>query len=370
MVLLVASMSDDPFETTRLPNSPKKGRGAVSNRESRYSETIREKIDDRWWSEDIPSLPTIVTRESARSIITHNRSPDIPFDQSINAYRGCEHGCIYCYARPGHAYMGLSPGLDFESRLFVKFDAAALLRKELAKKTHRPSPLALGANTDPYQPIEKEWRVTRQVLELLQNCRHPVSITTKSALIERDLDILSAMAREHLAQVQISLTTLDKGLARIMEPRAASPQRRLQTIRLLAEAGVPVTVLVAPVVPILTDAELETILTHAAAHGAIRADYIMLRLPLELKELFQEWLETHVPLKARHILARLCDIHGGKPYRSSFGLRQTGSGIYAELIRKRFRLALKKTGLNSIDVRLTSKLFRRPDDGPTQTSLF
>jgi len=370
MVLLVSSMSDDKFEKFPVPNSPKKGRGAVTNRESRYSETVREKIDDGWWPEDTPPLTTSVTHETARSIITHNRSPDIPFDQSINAYRGCEHGCIYCYARPSHAYVGLSPGLDFESRLFVKSNAAVLLRKELSKKTHRPSPIALGANTDPYQPLEREWRITRQVLEVLHECHHPVSITTKSALIERDLDILSAMAREHLAQVQISITTLDKELARLMEPRATSPQRRLRTIRLLADAGVPVTVLVAPVIPILTDAELEAILAQAVAYGAIRADYIMLRLPLELHELFREWLETHAPLKAKHVLARLRDIHGGKPYQSSFGFRQSGSGIYAELIQKRFLLALKKTGLNATEIRLNSELFQPPSDAPVQTSLF
>lgn len=363
-------MSDNECQKIRVPNSPTKGRGAVSNRESRYSETVREKIDDDWWAEDVPPAATTVTHDSARSIITHNRSPDIPFDQSINAYRGCEHGCIYCYARPSHAYLGLSPGLDFETRLFVKSDAASLLRKELAKKSHRPSPIALGANTDPYQPIEREWRITREVLEVLYECRHPVNITTKSALIERDLDILSAMAREHLAQVQISITTLDKGLARIMEPRATSPQRRLQTIRILADAGVPVTALVAPVVPILTDAELEAILAQAAAHGAISADYIVLRLPLELKELFREWLETHVPLKAKHVLARLRDIHGGKPYESSFGLRHSGSGIYAELIRNRFLVALKKNGLNATEIHLNSDLFKRPSDAPVQTSLF
>ncbi|HYE34898.1 PA0069 family radical SAM protein [Methylocaldum sp.] len=363
-------MSEDKFDKIPAPNAPIKGRGAASNRESRYSETVREKIDDGWWPEDTPPLKTIVTHETSRSIITRNRSPDIPFDQSINAYRGCEHGCIYCYARPSHAYLGLSPGLDFESRLFVKPDAADLLRKELAKKTHRPSPIALGANTDPYQPLEKEWHITRQILEVLYECRHPVSITTKSALIERDLDLLSAMARERLAQVQISITTLDKGLARIMEPRATSPQRRLQSIRLLVDAGVPVTVLVAPVIPILTDAELETILAQAAAHGAVRAEYIMLRLPLELNGLFREWLETHTPLKAKHVLARQRDIHGGKPYESSFGLRQSGSGIYADLIQKRFLLALKKTGLNATEIHLNSDLFQPPSDAPVQTSLF
>ncbi len=370
MVLWVTSMSDDEFEKIRVPNSPRKGRGAISNQDSRYSETAREKIDDGWWPEEAPPLTTTVTPETARSIITHNRSPDIPFELSINTYRGCEHGCIYCYARPGHAHMGLSPGLDFESRLFAKPDAAVLLRKELSKKTYHPSPIALGANTDPYQPIEREWRITRQILEILRDCRHPVSITTKSALVERDLDILSAMARDDLAQVQISITTLDKSLARIMEPRATSPQRRLQTIRTLAAAGVPVTVMVAPVIPILTDAELEAILAQAAAHGAIRANYIMLRLPLEVAELFREWLETHLPLKAKHVLARMRDLHGGKLYDSHFGLRQYGSGVYAELIRKRFQLALKKTGLNTAEIRSNSELFRRPDDGPVQTSLF
>jgi DNA repair photolyase len=365
-------MNEDRSGGTVIPPAaPLKGRGAVSNRDSRYSATTAERTDDGWWPEETPPLRTTVTPETARSIISRNDSPDIPFDRSINAYRGCEHGCIYCYARPSHAYLGLSPGLDFESRLFAKPGAADLLRQELAKKGYQPAPLALGANTDPYQPIEREWKITRQVLEVLHECRHPVSITTKSALIERDLDLLAALAKDDLVQIQISVTTLVKKLAAIMEPRATAPHRRLETIRRLFDAGIPVTVLVAPVIPVLTEPELETIIGQAVEAGAGQAAYMMLRLPLELTDLFREWLETHQPRKAKHILAQLADIHGGRTYRSQFGLRQVGTGPYADMIRQRFRLALKRHGLRPAAMEgLNTSLFRPPAGGPGQLSLF
>lgn len=358
-----------PIESS-LPPVPVKGRGAVSNRDSRYSETSRETVADGWTPREPSPLKTSVAIDASRTIINRNHSPDIPFTQSVNAYRGCEHGCIYCYARPSHAYLGLSPGLDFESRLFAKPEAAKLLRKELARKAYIPTPIALGANTDPYQPIEREWRITREVLEVLHECRHPVTITTKSALVERDVEILAEMARGRLAQVQISITTLNGRLARALEPRAAAPGRRLETIQRLSEAGIPVTVLMAPIIPALTDAEIERLLAQAARAGASHAGYVMLRLPLELEELFREWLEAHVPQRARHVLSRLQDIHGGKSYRSSFGLRQAGSGPYADMIHQRFRLASKRNGLDGAGLGLDTSQFRRPIEGPIQTSLF
>jgi DNA repair photolyase len=363
-------MHGNPLDTWMIPPSPPKGRGAVSNRDSRFSATSREDIDDGWTPQERSPLRTTVAPESARRIISRNHSPDIPFEQSVNPYRGCEHGCIYCYARPSHAYLGLSPGLDFESKLFAKPDAAALLKKELARKNHIPTPIALGANTDPYQPIEREWRLTRAVLETLHECRHPVSITTKSALVERDADILADMAKAKLAQVQISITTLDRELARALEPRAAAPQRRLQTVRRLSEAGIPVTILMAPIIPVLTDGEIESLLARAAHAGATHAGYIMLRLPLELDELFGEWLAVHTPLRARRVLDRLRDMYGGKSYRAEFGLRQSGSGPYADMIRQRFRLASKRNGLDAAALDLDTTQFRPPASGPVQTSLF
>jgi DNA repair photolyase len=349
---------------------PIKGRGALSNADSRYVATRLEALDDGWEHQEREPLRTTVTVESTRRIISRNESLDIPFEQSVNTYRGCEHGCIYCYARPTHAYLGLSPGLDFESRLFAKPDAAERLRAELSRKAYVPSPIALGANTDPYQPIERSWRLTREVLEVLQACRHPVSITTKSALVERDIDLLSAMAWDRLAQVQISLATLDRELARRLEPRAASPQRRLDTIRRLAEAGIPVTVLMAPIIPALTDAEIETLLAQAAEAGATGAAYTLLRLPLELNDLFTEWLHTHVPLRAQHVLSRIRDVHGGKIYRSEFGVRHIGSGEYAAMIRQRFQLAAKRLGLGAATMNLDSRQFRPPSIGPIQMELF
>lgn len=363
-------MNEKPSTRPQTAPAPAKGRGAASNRESRYSATHSETVDDGWTPQERMPLRTTVTLETSRHIISRNVSPDIPFEQSINPYRGCEHGCIYCYARPTHAYLGLSPGLDFESRLLAKPDAPALLRRELAHPGYRPKTIALGANTDPYQPIEREWRITRGILEVLTECRHPVSITTKSALIERDLDLLANLARAGLAQVQISITTLERELARLLEPRAAAPPRRLETIRRLSEAGIPVTVLMAPIIPALTDTGIETLLARAAEVGATHAGYILLRLPLELDELFREWLDLHVPQRAERVMNRLRDVHGGRIYRSGFGLRQEGSGPYADIIRQRFRLASKRNGLNTPEIGLDTSRFRPPVLGPVQTSLF
>lgn len=343
-----------------MPGTPRHGRGAVSNEASRYSATTAETVDDGWFPSETLPLRTQVSAEHARTIVARNQSPDIPFDLSLNPYRGCEHGCIYCYARPSHAYLGLSPGLDFETRLFAKPDAAALLEQELAHPKYRCSPLALGANTDPYQPIEREWRITRQVLEVLERARHPVTITTKSALIERDLDLLGEMAAARLVNVQVSITTLDKALALKLEPRASAPHRRLQAVERLAAAGIPVKAMIAPVVPWLTDSELERIMEKGAENGAIAAGYILLRLPQEVEPLFEEWLNAHYPLKAAHTLSLVTLAHGGKIYDSSFGRRQTGSGEYAGLIAQRFRLALKRFRLAAALPELDSGLFKPP----------
>lgn len=347
MVLFPFNMRDRTRPGSSTSPVRHKGRGAVSNPDGRYQRHTREALDDGWFAEEsLPPLVTEVYEDTAHSVLSANRSPDLPFDQSVNAYRGCEHGCIYCYARPTHAYLGLSPGLDFETRLYAKSAAAELLRKELGRPGYRCTPIAMGTNTDPYQPIERERKLTRALLAVLRDCRHPVTITTKSQLIERDLDLLSELAERRLAQVQISLTTFDRGLARLLEPRATAPQRRIQTIRRLCQAGIPVTVLIAPVIPFLTDAELETLLAEAAAAGARNAGYQMLRLPLEVEGLFSEWLDAHFPLKKNHVLNRLREVHGGQIYDARFGVRHSGSGVYAELIRQRFRLALKRLHLN------------------------
>ncbi|MBS1214015.1 MAG: radical domain protein [Proteobacteria bacterium] len=362
-------MHEDPKSRV---HAPLKGRGAVSNLDSRYNAHTREPVDDGWTADEAAEkLNTTVTEESARTIISRNRSPDLPFEQSVNAYRGCEHGCIYCYARPSHAYLGLSPGLDFESRLFVKPNAPELLVNELSGARYVCKPIAMGTNTDPYQPIEREHRITRRILEVLLACRHPVTVTTKSALIERDLDLLTALAERNLVQVQISLTTLDRQLSRLLEPRAAAPERRLVTIRRLSHAGIPVAAMIAPVIPFLTDAELECLLEQAAAAGASHAHYILLRLPLELKELFGDWLEVHYPLKRRHILNRLAEQHGGQLYDSSFATRQSGTGPFAELMRQRFRLAMRRQGLDRPLPLLDTSQFQPPrPKEPQQLSLF
>ncbi len=325
---------------------PHKGRGALTNRSGRFEAWAREGFDDGWDATDPapPPLRTTLTPDASRSLIAYNRSPDVPFDRSINPYRGCEHGCIYCFARPTHAYLGLSPGLDFESRLLYKPDAPELLRRELTAPSYRCAVVALGANTDPYQPVERKLALTRSILSILHEYRHPATVVTKSALVERDIDILAPMAERGLVAVAVSVTTLDRRLARRMEPRATAPERRLRTIESLSQAGIPVQVLVAPVIPALTDLELETILTRAREAGAAEADYVLLRLPLEIKDLFREWLEAHYPLKSERVLRRVRDTRGGRLYDSTFGLRKRGTGEYAGLVARRFALACKRLG--------------------------
>ena len=348
-----------------------KGRGAVSNRSGRFETWEREAVEDGWEHPE-SEADTPVTElicDASRSIISSNDSPDVPFDHSINPYRGCEHGCVYCFARPSHAYLGLSPGLDFETRILFKPNAAELLRGELAKKSYRCSVMALGANTDPYQPAERKLGITRQVLEVLRDCRHPTGIVTKSALIERDLDILSVMAEQDLVEVRISVTTLDGELARRMEPRAAAPRRRLQTIRRLHEAGIPVGLLFAPVIPYLNDGEMETILGEARKAGCHSAGYLLLRLPLEIKDLFQEWLAAHYPLKAKRVMNRVRDTREGALYDARFGSRMTGTGEYAELLGKRFRVACRQLGYEE-PATLDESRFTRPGPESGQLELF
>ena len=315
-----------------------------------------------------PRIPTQLFVDSAKSVITYNQSPDIPFDRSINPYRGCEHGCVYCFARPSHAYLGLSPGLDFETKLFYKPDAPELLKTELAAKNYQPAPIALGINTDAYQPVERQLKLTRRILEVLNETHHPVSIVTKSSLIERDLDLLTSMASHGLVHICLSITTLNPDLARRLEPRAAAPKRRLQTLSTLAEAGIPVSVLVAPLIPMLNDCELEQILQLSRVAGALDAGYVFLRLPHELKDLFTEWLQTHEPLKADRIMHRIYDSRGGKAYDSTFGLRMRGSGHYADLLAQRFHLAKKKLAFPGLPL-LNTGLFR-PKQISGQMDLF
>ena len=325
-----------------------KSRGALSYPQGRFERAAREPFDDGWTraEEEPRALETRVTEERARSIIQTNNSPDLPFDLSINPYRGCEHGCVYCYARPSHAYLELSPGLDFETRLFAKVNAVERLREELARPDYVANPISLGANTDCYQPIERRYRITRGLIELLGQCKHPLTIVTKSALVERDLDLLGPMGRANLAKVFVSLGTLDASLARRLEPRAASPQRRLDTIRSLAAAGIPVGVMVAPVVPALSDKSLEESLEAAAGAGASMAGYQLLRLPNELKEVFREWLAAHYPLRAGHVMSVLQQLRGGRDNDPRFGTRMTGTGNYAELLARRFEIACRRLGLN------------------------
>ena len=337
-------------------------RGATINPPSRHAAQHTEPCDDGWHQEPLPPLRTRVDPDASRSVIAWNESPDIPFDRSVNPYRGCEHGCVYCYARPGHAWLGLSPGLDFETRLFAKADAAALLREELAAPSYRCGPIALGAATDVYQPIERGRRITRAVLELLAELRHPVTVVTKSALIERDLDVLADLARDRLVHVQLSVTTLRGDLARRLEPRAASPHRRLEAVARLREAGIPVGVLVAPVVPVLTDSELETVLAAARDAGAGAAGYTLLRLPLEVAGLFRAWLEEHAAGQAAHVMARVRDTRGGRDNDAAFGRRMVGAGAYAELIARRFALASRRLGYGELPS-LRTDLFRKPGRG-------
>ena len=365
------SLSRTPFVPTRHDATfspgeprqlePRKGRGSLTNASGRHEREARVAEDDGWGVlEMMPALRTEVTYEKARTIITRNNSPDISFDRSINPYRGCEHGCVYCFARPTHANMGLSPGLDFETRLFAKPNAAELLEKELAAPRYEPKVIAIGTNTDPYQPIERTERITRRVLEVLAAANHPVGIVTKSALVLRDLDILAPMAAKGLVKVSLSITTLDADLARKMEPRASAPERRLAAIEQLAAAGVPAGVMVAPIIPAINDAEIETILTRAAARGAREAGYVMLRLPLELTDLFEEWLLAHFPDRHRHVMTLVASMRKGKTYDSAWGERITGTGPFAWMIGRRFEIALAKNGYRKERLKLRTDLFRRP----------
>src|SRR5262245_6619344 len=335
-----------------VPERARKGRGAVSNRAGRFEPHEREAVDDGWSAgepeEDLPPLRTTVMIDATRTIIARNDSPDIPFDQSINPYRGCEHGCVYCFARPTHAYLGLSPGLDFETKLLMKPDAAALLDRELRNPRYKPKIIAMGTNTDPYQPLERKQRITRSVLEVLSAFNHPVGIVTKSALIVRDIDVLASMAAKRLAHAYVSVTTLDSELARKMEPRASTPSKRIEAIRQLAAAGIPTGVMAAPMIPALNDHEMEKILETAAAAGATSAGYVMLRLPLEIKDLFIEWMDAHAPGKSKHVLELIRSARGGERlYESTFGQRMRGTGPYAELLKKRFKLARQRLNLDS-----------------------
>ncbi len=357
---------------TADPPGLRKGRGALSNADGRFEPWTREAADDGWniLDDARPPLATRIYLDSARSIISRNQSPDIPFDQSINPYRGCEHGCIYCYARPTHAYLGLSPGRDFETELFAKPDAARLLARELARPAYRVSPIALGTNTDPYQPVERRLRVMRGIVETLAACDHPLTITTKGALVERDLDLLAPMAEKGLVAVFISVTTLDPELARRLEPRASSPQRRLDAVRKLADAGVPTGVMFAPIIPMLNDDEMEAVLDAATAAGARHAGKVLLRLPHEIKDLFREWLTEHYPLKAERILARIRDARGGRDNDPRFGHRMRGEGKYVEVLRQRFRLACRRLGLNRDPLNLDISRFHSPQLPGGQLGLF
>ena len=362
------------MDDARKAQAPIKGRGAASRVTGRFAVTRAEGADDGWGSvyEDLADTPrpkTEVTEERARSVISRNDSPDVGFSQSVNPYRGCEHGCVYCFARPSHAYLDLSPGLDFETRLYAKTNAAERLRAELARRNYLPLPIALGINTDAYQPIEKRYRVTREVLEVLAECKHPVSFVTKSAMIERDLDLLAAMARERLVTEYFSVTTLDNRLAARMEPRASAPHAKLRAMRSLADAGVPVGVMVAPVVPMITDNEMERILQAAHDHGARAAGYVLLRLPHELKQVWREWLELHYPERAAHVMSLIQQMRGGKDYDSGFGTRMRGEGPFAQLIAQRFAKAYRRLQFGRLPA-LDSSRFVAPRKPSPQGDLF
>ncbi len=344
-------MDNSDAEYPIAPPAPRKGRGAVSNLQGRYEVEEREAVDDGWVThvddeEDAPTLRTQVFEERAKSILTRNASPDIPFSVSLNPYRGCEHGCIYCFARPTHSYLGLSPGLDFESRIYAKVNAAELLERELSKKSYVPEPIALGVNTDAYQPVERDLRITRRVIEVMHDYGQPFAAITKSSLIERDLDLIAPMAARGLAMAAVTVTTLDPVIARTLEPRAAAPARRLRTIRALSEAGVPVGVSVAPVIPFVTEPDFERVLEACAEAGAQSASYIVLRLPWEVAPLFKDWLAAHYPQRAERVMARIHDMRGGKDYDSSFANRMKGEGTWAKLLNQRFAKAVKRLGLN------------------------
>jgi DNA repair photolyase len=396
-------MPDDEFygeqPFIQRPLKARKGRGAVSNLQGRYEVLAREAADDGWSqaepehpaggrgraddagdglkgmeaivgseerredAQPAPALKTEVIGERAKSILTRNQSPDVPFSISLNPYRGCEHGCIYCFARPTHSYLGLSPGLDFESRIYAKINAPELLRQELAKKSYIPEPIALGVNTDAYQPCERELRLTRRVLEVLSECEHPVALITKSSLIERDIDLLGDMAAKRLVAAAVTITTLDHSISRTLEPRAAAPSRRLRVIRTLSDAGIPVGVSVAPIIPFVTEPELEKVLAAAAEAGAINAGYVVLRLPWEVNPLFRQWLEAHFPERAQRVMNRVREMRGGKDYDASFGRRMHGEGVWADMIRQRFEKCVARIGLGVRSGRfstLDTSRFRRP----------
>lgn len=355
----------------RIDHSRRRGRGAGINPTGRFEPTTREDFDDGWTTlEELPAFNTDVQVEKPRTIITRNDSPDISFDRSINPYRGCEHGCIYCFARPSHSYMGLSAGLDFESRLFAKPDAPRLLERELAKAGYQPKTIAIGTNTDPYQPIEKKWRIMREILEVLEAANHPVGIVTKSALVVRDIDILSRMAEKGLAKVALSVTTLDAHLARTMEPRASTPSLRLQAIRKLTDAGIPASVMMGPVIPGINDHEIERILDAAYAQGAREAGYVLLRLPLEVAPLFKDWLLRNYPDRYRHVMSLVRSMRDGKDYDAEWGKRMRGTGPYAWQIGRRFEIAARKLGFNKQRKHLRTDLFEPVQKGGKQLSLF
>src|SRR5215470_8870357 len=359
-----------PSAGTLVERERRRGRGAQSNASGRYEPQARVAFDDGWQSlEDLPPFATSVSVDASRKVITRNESPDISFDRSINPYRGCEHGCIYCFARPTHAYLGLSPGLDFESKLFVKPDAPALLERELSAPNYSPRTIAIGTNTDPYQPIERRYEIMRQILEVLDRAGHPVGIVTKSTLVLRDIEILSRMAKRNLVKVAISVTTLDPKLARTMEPRAPTPSKRLEALRQLSAAGVPTAVMVAPIVPAINDAEIERILDAAAARGVSGAGYVMLRLPLEVRDLFREWVMANYPDRYRHVFKLVREMRGGKDYDSTWGTRMKGSGPYAWMIGRRFEVDCEKLGFNAARSALTTEHFQKPRPGAEQLSL-
>ncbi|MBA4799324.1 MAG: PA0069 family radical SAM protein [Rhizobiales bacterium] len=354
----------------RIEIDRRRGRAAGINPAGRFESQERVAFDDGWQTlEDMPPFRTEVQVEKPRSVITRNESPDIPFDRSINPYRGCEHGCIYCFARPTHSYMGLSAGLDFEAKLFAKPDAPRLLERELSKPGYKVKPIAIGTNTDPYQPIEREWRIMRQILEILDKANHPVVIVTKSALILRDIDILKSMAERGLVKVGISVTTLDRKLARTMEPRASTPAKRLEAIKALSEAGIPVAVMMAPVIPALNDHEIERILDSGKAAGASEASYVLLRLPLEVSPLFRDWLLQNYPDRYRHVMSLVRSMRDGKDYDAEFGKRMKGAGPYAWQISRRFEMATKRLGLMRRSLHLREDLFVSPNSDGVQLSL-
>src|SRR5712675_2070581 len=358
--------SSFPELAVAIERERRRGRGAQSNASGRFEAEARLAFDDGWQSlDELPPFKTTVAVDTARKVITRNDSPDIGFDRSINPYRGCEHGCIYCFARPTHAYLGLSPGLDFETRILFKPDAANLLVAELASPKYRPDVVAMGTNTDPYQPVERELKITRQILRVLSDFNNPVGIVTKGHLVTRDIDILADMAKRNLAEVFLSVTTLDKNLARDMEPRASAPHRRLDAIKALADAGVPVGVMTAPMIPGLNDHEMEAILEAATEAGATRAGFSVLRLPLEIKDLFQEWLRQHRPDRAEKVLSLIRQMRGGALYQAEFGLRMRGEGPIAQLLAARFSAAVKRLGLNEIRYRLDTLRFAVPESART-----